>query len=78
MDEKDTAAFLRQYFKLMQTDDQERMMKAMREAMDSVFSENDNQKSEASASQKKADTSLSVPIGNGNTNATEEFILPLA
>ena len=73
MDEKDTTAFLRQYFKLMQTDDQERMMKAMREAMDSVFSENDNQKSGASASQKKADTSLSVPIGNGNTNATDRI-----
>ena len=67
MDEKDTVTFMRQYLKMNHANNQERMAKAMREAMDSVFSENDNQKSETSVSQKKSDTSVSVAIENGNT-----------
>ena len=41
MDEKYTAAFMRQYLKMNHADNQERVTKAMWEAMDSVFSEND-------------------------------------
>ena len=73
MDEKYTAAFMRQYLKMNHADNQERVTKAMWEAMDSVFSENDNQKSETSASQKKSDPSVSAAIDNGNTSAADDI-----